>query len=288
MDRQSGGIDAATRGRLCVLAAAVMWSLSGVLTKGLAMDGAPIAFYRGLFGGLALLPFVPARDRAFRPRMLLMALVFAVMTGLYLAAMKATTAANAIFLQSSAIFWVIPIGYLALRERPDRLSMAGVAVALVGIALIVARGRDGRPGEGVGIALGLASGVAFAAVLVAIRCFRDLDPAWLSAFNNLGGAAFLGLWIVATTGSLPIPSGGQWPTLVLFGVVQMAIPYILFARGLRHVSAAEAGLIGLVEPILNPLWVYLQHGERPADSTMIGGVFLILGVAVGSLPRRRR
>ena len=71
-------------------------------------------------------------------------------------------------------------------------------------------------------------------------------------------------------------------------VIALVIPYVLFARGLRHVPAAEAGLIGLVEPVLNPLWVYLQHGERPAPMTLIGGLFLLAGVAVGSLVRTRR
>jgi drug/metabolite transporter (DMT)-like permease len=67
-------------------------------------------------------------------------------------------------------------------------------------------------------------------------------------------------------------------------VVQLAIPYALFARGVRDVQAPEAALITLLEPVLNPIWVYLRHGERPADATLIGGAFLLAGVALRYLP----
>src|SRR5207253_3211104 len=101
---------------------------------------------------------------------------FGAMTGLYLAAVKATTAANAIFLQYTSTVWTIPLSALLLRERPDRRSVLAIALAAVGIAAIVGYGYDGRPGERWGIALGLASGVGYAGVVVGLRGLRDLDP----------------------------------------------------------------------------------------------------------------
>lgn len=287
-DDAGRGAGSALPGRLMVLGAAAMWSLSGVLAKGLSLDGPAIAFYRGLFAGLALLPFVPRGAHAFRPGMLVLAVVFAAMTGLYLGSMRSTTAANAIFLQSSSVIWVVPIGFAVLRERVSGRGLAGVGLAAAGIAVILASGRGDRPHETLGIVYGLASGVGFAGVLVGLRRYREINPTWLCASNNLGGALLLGLWVVATGGSIPLPHGGDWATLVVFGVVQMAIPYVLFTRGLRTVPAAEAGLIGLIEPILNPLWVYLQHGERPGTPTVVGGALVLAGVAVGSWPRRTR
>jgi drug/metabolite transporter (DMT)-like permease len=152
--------------------------------------------------------------------------------------------------------------------------------------LIVVRGRDGRPGEGWGILLGLASGVGYAAIVVGLRGLRDLDPIWLAAFNNMAAALLIGLGIVATSGTIPTPEAREWPILIAFGVVQLAIPYALFARGVRDVQAAEAALITLLEPVLNPIWVLLRHGERPADATIVGGLFLLAGVAVRYLPSR--
>ena len=276
----------AAYGRRCVLGAAVLWSVSGAFTKRINLDPSVIAFYRGLFAGLALLPFVPRGRRVVRAAMVPTALAFGAMTGLYIGAIKATTAANAIVLQYTATFWMIPIAALFLRERPDRRTLAGVALAIAGIATIVLDSHRG-PSEGRGIALGLGSGVAYAAVVVGLRGLRTLDPVWLSAANNLGGAMVLGAWIAATTGAVPVPGLAPALALVAFGIIQMAIPYILFARGLREITAPEAGLIALLEPILNPIWTYLAAGERPAPATIVGGVLLLSGVTCRYLPRHR-
>ncbi len=270
-----------------VLAAAVFWSFGGLFAKSLSLDPLTIAFYRGLFAGLVLLPLVPRSRRVLRPSLIPLVINFGVMTGMYLAAMKTTTAANAIFLQCTSTLWTIPLGFLFLGDRPDRRAVAGIALASIGIGAIVFYGYDGRPNEGLGIALGLLSGIGYAIAAVGLRGLRELDPIWLSAVNNLGGSLTLGLWLVLTRGSIIVPSVPHTLMLVAFGVVQMAIPYALFARGLREINASEASLIGLLEPTLNPLWVVLFNGERPAPATLVGGLFLLSGVAVRFLPRPR-
>lgn len=276
-------------GRRCIVAAAVLWSLSGVITKALTgLDGGSIAFYRGLFAGLSLLPLVRASNRTFRASMIPLMVGFGAMTGLYIGAIKATTAANAIFLQYSAPFWAVPLSLLILRERPDRRSLWGIAVAVLGIALIVVLGGGGGPNDPLGIAMGLGSGLMFAVVGVGLRSFRGLDPMWLSSVNNLGGAVVLGAWLLASSGSIPIPTAPQAGILFGFGVIQMAIPYVLFARGLRHVPAPEASLIALIEPILNPIWVMLFIREYPDWPTWVGGSFLLAGVVLRYVPTGRR
>jgi DME family drug/metabolite transporter len=275
-------------GRRYVLAAALLWSLGGVFAKSLELDGLTIALYRGLFAGLALLPFVPRRHRVFRPALLPLGLCFGAMTGLYIAAIKATTAANAIYLQCTATFWTIPLSAWLLAERPDRRSVGGACLATVGIAAIVLYGYDGRPDEWMGVAMGLASGLAYAGVVIGLRGLRGLDPAWLSAINNLLGAAALGAWLVLARGRIVWPGVMPGLALLAFGIIQMAIPYVLFARGLRDVGAPEASLIALVEPVLSPLWVFLATGERPAPATFVGGLFLLSGVAFRYAPSPRR
>jgi len=274
-------------GRRCVLGAAVLWSLSGVMTKSLELGPLPIAFYRSLFAGLALCPFVPRTRLVFRPGLIPLGLVFGAMIGLYIAAVKATTAANAIYLQYTAPFWMIPMSALLLRERPDQRSVLGIALAMVGIVVIVLYGYDGRSNEGVGIALGLASGLAYAGVAVGMRALRAADPIWLSAIGNLGGALVLGGWMWATTGPIPVPTAAHTALLIAFGVFQMAIPYALFARGLREIGATEAGLIGLIEPLINPIWVMLVNHELPTRPTLLGGLFLLAGLACRFWPAGR-
>lgn len=275
------------RGRRYVLAAAVLWSMGGVFAKSIDLDGLTIAFYRGLFAGMVLIPFVPRARWVFRPAILPLGLCFGAMTGFYIGAIKATTAANAIYLQCTATFWTIPLSAWLLGERPDRRAVLGIALATLGIAAIVLYGYDGRPNEEAGIALGLASGLAYAVVAIGLRGLRDLDPIWLSAINNLLGAGALGTWIVLSRGPIACPSTAHIVSLLAFGAFQMAIPYCLFARGLREINAPEAGLIALLEPVLSPIWVVLVTGERPAPATLVGGLFLLLGVAFRYAPFTR-
>jgi drug/metabolite transporter (DMT)-like permease len=274
------------KGRWCVLAAAVLWSTAGVISKSLDLDSLTIAFYRGLFAGLGLLPFVPRRRWVFRPVLWPLGAAFGVMVACFLGSVKTTTAANAIFLQCTAIFWVVPLSAIFLGERPDRRARVSIALAILGIVLIVGWGYDGRSDEWKGIALGLASGILYACVSVGMRGMRDLDPLWLSAALNLLGTAALGLWAGLSGQGIGSPSAGQFLVLIAFGVFQMAIPYALFARGLREIGAPEAGLIGLVEPILNPIWVVLFVHERPAGPTVIGGLFLLAGLVYRYWPAR--
>ena len=275
-----------TQGRWYVLVAAVLWSTGGVISKSLDLDPLTIAFYRGLFAGLALLPFAPRERWIFRPVLLPLGVVFGAMVAFFLGAVKTTTSANAIFLQCTATFWVVPLSAIFLGERPDRRARVSIALAMVGIVAIVGWGYDGRPNEWQGIILGLASGITYACVAVSLRGLRHLDPIWLSAALNLLGSATLGLWAWAIGQGLRTPSTTQILVLIGFGVFQMAIPYTLFARGLREIGAPEAGLIGLVEPILNPIWVILIVHEWPAGPTIIGGLFLLSGLVYRYWPLR--
>lgn len=179
---------------------------------------------------------------------------------------------------------MIPLSAWLLGERPDRRSLVGIGLAMIGIGVIVCYGYDGRPNEWHGIALGLASGLGYAAVSVMMRGLRALDPIWLSAVGNLGGALTVGACLLASHGRIAVPTLPQSLVLFAFGAFQMAIPYALFARGLRDVGAPEAGLIALLEPILNPIWVALFIHERPTVPTLVGGLFLLSGVAFRYVP----
>lgn len=279
----------AALGRRYVLAAAVLWSVSGVVTKLLDLEGTTIAFYRSFFAGLALWPFVPRSRWTFRPVMIPLVLAFGAMVGLYIAAIKATSAANAIFLQCTATFWLVPAGALILGERPDRRAVAGIGLATVGIVMIVGFGYDpNHPGERFGILLGLASGLCYATVVLGLRALRTVDPVWLSVVNNLGGSLALAAFVLAMGWPLEVPKPGEFAALAVFGVVQMALPYVFFARGLRSLGAADAGLIALLEPVLNPIWVVLFHGERPEVWTVVGGAFLLGGILVRYVPNPLR
>lgn len=264
-------------GRLQVIAAAVFWSLSGPIAKVLTVDFTVMAFYRGLFAGLALLPFVPAEGRRFRPLFIPLCVIFGIMTLLYLASIHYTTAANAIFLQFTSVFWLIPLAIVFLKEKPEPRAWLGAGLAGAGVLGIVLFGEK-TSREWLGIGLGLGSAIGYSLAVIAMRKLRDLNPFWLAGIANLGGALTLAVWFAIAKGGVPVPGVKMLLALCGFGVIQMAIPYMLFARALKSLDAPEAGLLSLLEPILNPIWVYLAVGEKPSVSTLIGGAFLLSGV----------
>jgi drug/metabolite transporter (DMT)-like permease len=281
-------------GRICILAAAVLWSLGGVLAKADAFHewpsesrGLVLAFWRATFAGLALLPAV--RRPRWRPALVPMVASFTVMNVAYLSAVVWTTAANAIWLQSTAPLWVCLIGVALLGERLDRRDLVPLACGAAGVGLILWCELRGLATaelrrEHLGVLLGLVAGVTYAAVVLCLRRLRDEDSAWLVAVNHLAAAAAMGPFVFA----LGIwPSGWQWPLLAALGVVQMGLPYLLFARGLRHIGSQEAAGIALLEPVLMPLWVLLIGQEQPAWWSLAGGGLILVGLAwrYGRKPR---
>jgi len=285
-----------SQGRMLVGLAAVFWSLSGAFTKILTqqasfqLDGPPvtavqIAFFRVFFAGLVLLPTLRRRDISFRWSMPGMVLCFACMNATFVPALAWGTAANAILLQYSAPLWMYLASIYLLGEAPDRRGAISLAIGLCGIFIILCGGWQDAQFEVISIAL--ASGFAYAGVILFLRVLRDSSPRWLTVINHLGGALFI---LPALMYFAPEwPGVGQMTLLFLFGAIQMALPYFLIARGMRVVSAQEAGAITLLEPLLNPLWAYLvaPEVEQPRLYTMIGGAFILGGLFWRYWPRRK-
>jgi drug/metabolite transporter (DMT)-like permease len=172
-------------------------------------------------------------------------------------------------------------GVWLLGERADLRSLAALAIGLAGVAVIVVGGW--REAQLFVVGIGLGSGLTYASVVVCLRVLKGASPRWLTVLNQLVSAAALVPWVAA----LPLPTPGQRVVLFLYGAVQMAIPYVLMARGLGSVSPQEAGTITLLEPLLNPLGAYLMAGERPGPFTVIGGAFILAALAWRYWPRKR-
>jgi drug/metabolite transporter (DMT)-like permease len=283
-------------GRALVVAAAVLWSLSGAFTKVLTQDTwlhlqepkvAPLtlALYRVFFPVVVFLPFLRRKDISFRPAMIPTALVFAVMNALFVSAVALGTAANAIFLQYTAPMWMYLAAVFVLREPPDRRGAVALVIGLAGIAIIVASGMNEGQLHVVLIALG--SGIGYAGVLLGLRVLRRESALWLNIVNWFTGAVVLLPWVLRE----PMPTLPQFVVLFLFGTVQFAMPYLLMTHGLRTVSPQEAGTLTLIEPILNPIWAYLVSPGtenligKPA--LLVGGCFIVGALAYRYWPWRR-
>jgi len=267
-------------GRLWMFAAALLWSTSGLFAKAPLFDdwsldvrGPQLAFWRAVSAGLVLLPLV--RRPRWRPTLVPLTLCFTGMNLAYLTAMTLSTAANAIWLQSTAPWWVLLVAVLILREPVTRGDLVSLGFGLAGVGLILAFEIQGK-GAGA-VTLGLASGVAYAGVVVFMRRLAQENSAWLVAVSHLVAAAAIlpwALWI----GRMPTIS--QLAVLAAFGALQMALPYTFLVRALRSIGSQEAVLIGLVEPILMPLWVYLVWNEPAQPWTIAGALLILAGLLV--------
>lgn len=260
-----------------------------------------VAFYRGLFGGLLIVALLRRADIRFHPAMVGMVAMFTVMSGLYLSALGLGAAANAIFLQNTAPAWVYLCSVWLLGEQPNRRGWQAVLLSLAGAAVIVLGGwpRHLPPEQyahAAGVLLmGLGSGAAYAGVILFLRGLRQYASTWLVAINLLGTAAVLALFILLREGAggflawAASPTPPQFLVLFAFGLLQMALPYWLFTHGLRTVPAAEAALIGLLEPIFSPLWAYLLTPETdtPTFSMVIGGGLILLAILWRYVPAFR-
>lgn len=277
---------AATRARLWIVLAAVLWSTSGFFAKSPAFAEWPessrgllLAFWRALFASALLLTMV--RRPVWDWRLLVSGALFALMNGCYLTAMVRCEASLAIWLQYSAPLWVAIGSWWLLGEKIPRRQIAPWAISMAGVMVILLfRGVANAPLDG--IAIGLFSGVMLAGVVLSLRWMADLDLAWVLVVNHLATALVLspvlwseGIW----------PQASQWWLLIGFGSIQMGLPYLIFARAVRHVSANEASAILLLEPVILPVWVWLAWRSAPDYSppalvTLIGGGMIVAGLAL--------
>ncbi|HKC23636.1 MAG TPA: DMT family transporter [Thermoanaerobaculia bacterium] len=260
-------------GRLLIAAAAILWSTGGLAIKLVPLPALGVVFWRSAVAvAFLVLVFRPgvARWRRISPAT---ALVYAAMILTFVSATKMTTAANAIFLQYTGPLYVLLLAPFVLKEPFRRADAVSVLVALSGMTLFFV----GRLEKGAlaGNLMAVVSGVFFGLTVLLLRREANADPvASVIAGNAL--AALLSLPFAR--GSLALDAKALGIILFL-GVVQMGISYILFVRGLTVVPAAEASLLGMLEPMLNPLWAFLGIGERPSPWALVGGAVVLLSIA---------
>ena len=266
-----------SKGILFVAAAALLWSSGGIGIKGVADSALKVAFYRSLFAAIALLllygPKVWARRRWRSTPVFLFAIFsYGACLTTFVTATKWTTAANAIFLQYAGVIWVLLLSPLVLQEPLRKRDVAAIVIAIAGMALFFVGRFEAR--SMAGNAMALLSSVFFAGLILALRRERDAGQSAIT-WGNLFTAAAL-LPFVASDLSLSVRSAG---VLAGLGLFQIALAYVFFVRGLQHVTATEASLTGMLEPIANPIWVLLFLGEIPSVFAIIGGA-IVLG-AIG-------
>jgi drug/metabolite transporter (DMT)-like permease len=272
---------------LFVLAAALLWSTGGLFIKASpGLSAYELSFGRCLLAALTVGYFTRREGFRVNSVTVIAAAVYAALLLLFVMATKMTTAANAIFLQYTAPVYVLVFEPLIFKEKYRRADFLVVAACVAGIALFFV-GRL-RPEEMQGNLLALSSGVCFAAFMLLIRLPRAgrVNRASSIIYGNLLLAAVCAPAFFRGAHKLTAPDLG---VIVFLGVVQIGVAYTLFTRGIeRGVRSLDAGLVGYVEPLSNPLWVFLFLGERPSGWAITGGAVIITAVIAHTLALARR
>lgn len=268
-----------SRSVLLLVGAAVCWSLAGVLIKFIATSWHGMAVSAGRGGIAALFLLLTHRGLRFHfsRDQVIGALGYAACTVTFCAGTTLTSAANAILLQYTAPVWVALFSTWLLGERASRADWLTIAAALAGMGLFL---RDSLTlGHLLGDGLSLLSGVSFAAMAIALRRQKDGSPVESIILGNLL-ACLIGLpWLI---GSPNLPATG-WAALLALGIVQLGFSYWMYARAIRHVTALEAVLIPVIEPLLNPILVLLFLHERPSLWASVGGTIVLIAVTLRAL-----
>ena len=256
---------------LLMVTTAVLWSLGGLLIKMVNCHPLAISGLRSAIACIFLLMLVK------RPRFTLSfpqiagALSFSATVITFVLATRLTTAANAILLQYSAPIYVSLLGIWLLKERVRPLDVATLVLVLAGLVLFF---LDELSGSGLlGNVFGLIAGISFACFFI----FTRMDKSGPVIETILLGNMVTALVGVPFVFAGP-PDATGWIVLVLLGVVQLGIPYVIYSIAIRSVTALEAILTCTLEPVLNPLWVLLVMGEMPGPWALAGGLIVLLSV----------
>jgi drug/metabolite transporter (DMT)-like permease len=271
---------------LLVFGAAVLWSTGGLFIKATSLSAFELSFGRSLLAAITIAIVTRREGFGLNRVSAITAILYAALLILFVAATKLTTAANAIFLQYTAPVYVLILEPLFYKERFRRRDLITVAACVGGMALFFV-GKL-RPQDVNGNLLALASGVCFALFFLLLRHAkaRNVNRASSAIYGNLivvliCAPAFFG----AARRGISAPDIAR---ISYLGIIQIGFAYLLFtlamARGLRSL---DASIVGYVEPVLNPVWVFLFIGERPSGWAMIGGAIIIASVVVHMLVSAR-
>ena len=210
--------------------------------------------------------------------------IYAVMLSLFVGSTKLTTAASAIFLQSTAPLYLLLLAPVVLHEHVRRRDGIYLAVVAAGMLLCFAGkpvASSTAPNPVFGNWLAAASGLTWALTLMTLRHIGRADrkgDVIIAAvvIGNIFGC------LVAVPFALPLPaaSSAEWATLVYLGAFQIGLAYVCLASAIRKLPALEISLLLLVEPVLNPIWTWIVRGEDPGMWTILGGFVIVTATAI--------
>lgn len=266
--------------KLRVLGAAVLFSTGAAAIKAVSFSGWQVACLRSGVAALALFLLLPETRRRPNGKMLGIGLIYAFTLTSYVLANKLTTAASSIFLQSTAPLYILMLSPWLLQEsvrRRDLLYMVALAAGLGCCFIGLEPPTAISPNPFLGNVFAVLSGVGWALTMIGMRYLGKegsgaVAAAWGNTFNC----------VLCLFAALPFAAAPwvDWGIILYLGVVQIGLAYVFLTKALSRVPALEASLLLMFEPVLNPVWAWLVHDERPGSGSLLGGAVILLATLV--------
>lgn len=277
-----------SKGLTAIVICAILWSSSGLFIKIIDWNPMAIAGIRSFIAFLFMLFVRQSKRRKNTARskpfpFVMGGVSYAATMVLFVIANKLTASANVILLQYTAPVWAALLGWLIAKEKP-RLEHWGALLAVsVGLMLFF---KDGlTQGSMLGNAIAVLSGICFGAYSVFMRLQKDGNTEDSIILSHAIAFMFCLPFIVANPPKFDTVSAFS---ILALGLVQIGLASLFFAYGIRRVSAVQAMLTAVVEPVLNPVWVFVVTAETPGASALAGGAVILTAVIASSLLGIRR
>ncbi len=270
-----------------VVVAVLLWSSGGLLIKMTGVSGYEVNLGRCFFAAITIALLTKFKALKADTFTILASIFYVGALSFFAVANKMTTAANAIFLQYTAPIYILIFAPLILKEKFRFSDLLTVIVCIAGMSLFfldsTTNANLSAESQFIGNILGLCSGVSLGGYILLLRHPKALNqnPASSVFYGNII-AIFVMLPFVVSNPS--VWSGKDVFAVVVLGVFQIGLAYFLFTYGVTHgVRSLDASIIGFIEPLLNPVWVFLIIGEKPSSWAIAGGLVIISAVIFHTL-----
>jgi drug/metabolite transporter (DMT)-like permease len=278
-----------TKAIIALVIAAVLWSTGGMLIKLINWNPVAIAGTRSGISAILMFFYILLFRKDIQPRRILSkgkykwlgAAIYALTVIGFVVANKLTAAANVIFLQYTAPIWVALLSGWLLKERVSKFDWTIIMIVIGGMGLFFV--GDIQKGHMLGNFLSVLTGLFLAGVVLMLKMQKNSTAIEMTFLGNLLTFVVSLPFIIG-----PLPDLQSIIGLILLGIFQLGIAYILFSEAVLHVTALEAILIPVIEPLLSPIWVFLMIGEKPSVFAIIGGLIVLAAVVFRSVVTGRR
>ena len=260
-----------TKAIIQLIIASILWSTGGLLIKLVDWNPIAIAGSRSFIAGLVIFAYLKKPKITMSKPQVVGAIAYAATVILFVMANKMTTSANAIMLQYTSPAFVAILGVWLLREKIHWFDLLSILFVIGGMVLFF--NDASGTGNMLGNLIAVISGFFLAVVTVALRFQKDGSPVETMLLGN-----FLTFLVAIPFIFGGLPNLKSILAIIVLGIVQLGISYILYGLAIKHLGALEAVLITVIEPLLNPFWVFLVVGEKPTMLSLLGGLVVLIGV----------